>query len=521
MKAGKTLAGKERMIRIMSLALCLLMLFGSLAELTACGTGETEETATAAPTDTEAVSEDEGTTEADPFADVNYNGRAFRILTSTNVASSGMGNSNYLIEGEKDAAASMVNDAVAERNAVVEKKIGVTLEFTQLDVDYNNVYSKIRIQAATGLDEYDLVINDLFPFANLSIEGNFRNILSEGFTGFDFENKSYWYKEYMDDLRLMNGYEFLLAGDYFIDVLRSSHILLFNKGMYQDHYQTDPNEVYEWVLNYEWTYEKMNQMITDMYEDKNRNGLKDYGDQWGLSLLDLWGSSIGFVVSANPGFITRDEDGIPTSALGEDSRAEDLTEWMTTLTYNDSSCFGKTSDGKILQDFTEGLSLICDYQRLGSLENTILLSMQGEAGVLPCPMLYASDRQYNTATHDTTEVGAILTTATDEAFISTVIQVLNRETASLLIPKYYGEALQVQYVTDPYASKMVQIIHDNIRESFILAYNNWTGSVMLNVFSNAVSEKRTFTVKYGGNRRGMPKQFTKMIKTFKKNNKIS
>ncbi len=521
MKAENTLAGKERRIRILSLALCLLMLFGSLAELTACGTGEAEETATAAPTDTEAVSEDESTTEADPFADVNYNGRAFRILTSTNVASSGMGNSNYLIEGEKDAAASMVNDAVVERNAVVEKKIGVTLEFTQLDVDYNNVYSKIRIQAATGLDEYDLVINDLFPFANLSIEGNFRNILSEGFTGFDFEDKSYWYKEYMDDLRLMNGYEFLLAGDYFIDVLRSSHILLFNKGMYQDHYQTDPNEVYEWVLNYEWTYEKMNQMITDMYEDKNRNGLKDYGDQWGLSLLELWGSSIGFVVSANPGFITRDEDGIPTSALGEDSRAEDLTEWMTTLAYNDSSCFGKTSDSKILQDFTEGLSLICDYQRLGSLENTILLSMQGEAGVLPCPMLYASDRQYNTATHDTTEVGAILTTATDESFISTVIQVLNRETASLLIPKYYGEALQVQYVTDPYASKMVQIIHDNIRESFILAYNNWTGSVMLNVFSNAVSAKRTFTVKYGGNRRAMPRQFAKMIKTFKKNNKIS
>ena len=82
----------------------------------------------------------------------------------------------------------------------------------------------------------------------------------------------------MDDLRLMNGYEFLLAGDYFIDVLRSSHILLFNKGMYQDHYQTDPNEVYEWVLNREtasllipkYYGEALQvQYVTDPYASKN------------------------------------------------------------------------------------------------------------------------------------------------------------------------------------------------------------------------------------------------------------
>ncbi len=141
--------------------------------------------------------------------------------------------------------------------------------------------------------------------------------------------------------------------------------------------------------------------------------------------------------------------------------------------------------------------------------------------MLPCPMLYASDKQYNTATHDTTEVGAILTTAKDAEFISTVIQVLSRETATLLIPKYYGEALQVQYVTDPYASKMVQIIHDNIRESFILAYNNWTGSTMLNAFSNVVSAKRTFSAMYNARQnRTIQGKFKEMLKKFQKNNKV-
>ena len=188
-QAAHTPVNRQKTVRFLSLLLCLLMLVGSVAELVACGTGDTAETTSAGG---ETNSEPEVTAEEDPFRNVDYKGREFRILTSTNIASAGMGNSNYLIEGEKDAASSMVNDAVFERNAVVEKKIGVQLKFTQLDVDYNGVFSKIRTYVATNLDEHDLVINDLFPFANLSIEGNFRNILAPEFTGFDFEDKTYW-----------------------------------------------------------------------------------------------------------------------------------------------------------------------------------------------------------------------------------------------------------------------------------------------------------------------------------------
>lgn len=554
---GKTHAirTQQKKARFLSLLLCLLMLLGSMAELAGCTSGDTTETVSAAPSGTEQTTdvpssatatqgEPEGTTEPETESssaedtsaetkdatesetaeietsgEADRKGKEFRILSATR-APAGMASSNCFLEGEQNTAGT-INEAVHERNTAVELELDVALTFSHADADKSDIQSEIKRLVMSGTDAYDLVISELLPFASLANDGTFRNILSSEFTGFDFENKPYWYKEYMDDLRLVNGYEYLLAGDFFIDVLRSSHLLLFNKEMYRDHYRRDPGEVYDWVLNYEWTYEKMNQMITDMYDDKNRNGSKDYGDQWGISVLELWGSSIGFVVSANPGFITRDEDGTPYPALGENSRGEDLTDWLYKIVYNDSACFGITSDAKILQDFTEGLSLICDYQRLGSLENTILLSMQGEAGVLPCPMLYASDKQYNTATHDTTEVGAIMTTAKDAEFISTVIQVLSRETASLLIPKYYGEALQVQYVTDPYASKMVQIIHDNIRESFILAYNNWTGSIMLNVFSNAVSGKRSFSAMYNArSSRNMQTNMNRMIKAFRRYNKI-
>jgi hypothetical protein len=80
-------------------------------------------------------------------------------------------------------------------------------------------------------------------------------------------------------------------------------------------------------------------------------------------------------------------------------------------------------------------------------------------------MLFASDRKYTTATHDTTELGGILVTSTDLAFISTVVEVLNRESANILIPKYYKECLQVQCVDDAKAAHMIDIIHDNFDNS--------------------------------------------------------
>ena len=509
---------QQKKARFLSLLLCLLMLLGSVAELAACTSGDTTETVSAAPSGTDQTTdvpssatatqgEPEGTTEPetesssaedtspdtsedtskDTAAETNdatesetaeietsgeadRKGKEFRILSATR-SPAGMASSSCFLEGEQNTAGT-INEAVHERNTAVELELDVALTFSHADADKSDIQSEIKRLVMSGTDAYDLVISELLPFASLANDGTFRNILSSEFTGFDFENKPYWYKEYMDDLRLVNGYEYLLAGDFFIDVLRSSHLLLFNKEMYRDHYRRDPGEVFEWVLNYEWTYEKLNGIITDMYLDKNGNSRRDYGDRWGLSISDLRSAKIGFIVSADPGLVSRSEDGTPRIVLGDTSRMADLTKRLSLLLFNSSCYISDAAGGNSLRDFTEGSALLCEGHWLGSLENTALLDMKEGAGVLPYPQLYASDKRYITATSNTANVGAVLLTAKDEAFISTVIQALSRETASRLIPKYYRDALKLRYDADPYTAGMIRILHDNIGGSFMLAYGN-------------------------------------------------
>ncbi len=493
--------------KTLCLTLAILWIASAVSLLAGCA--ETEEpvetekqTEAATSGDTAAVGESEAESDSVPaddrFTGVNYNGRKFRIHTSTRVATTGVAQSNLFIEGVEQSESSLVNDAVLERNIAVEELLGIQLEYHRSDLIHTEVPAEVRRITTAGDDDFDLIINDLYPFANLSIEGQFRNTLDPECV-FDFE-RSYWYGDYMEDLRLLNGYQHLLAGDYFIDVLRSAHLLLLNKEIYNDYYQRNADEIYDFVTNYQWTYDKMYEIVSGVYKDVNANNEKDKGDQFGFISCTFWGGSIGYSISGNPTFIERDPDtGEPTVVLGQGDRANQLGNAMSRLFNSDASSIAMTDETQLLQAFANDECLILDYQRLGSLESSILRDMEGDACVLPYPLLFESDAKYTTAAHDTTEVGAILVTSSDLPFISTVVEVLNRESANILMPKYYKEGLQVQYVDDSKAAYMIDIIHDNFDNSFALAFNEALGQNLLQPFSIAMESKREFTAVYAKN----------------------
>ncbi len=244
----------------------------------ACANATDQKETSSAVTDSE--------TEEDIFADVDYEGREFWIYTSTNIASSGMGNSNFMIEGSEEEADSsdIVGSAVYKRNLDTEELLGVNLEYVHCDLVYHMVADDIKKHVTSGSDEFDLIINDLYPLAGLSVNGYFVNTLDDDYH-FDFD-QNYWYSDYMTDVSFVEGYQFLLAGDYFADIIRSAHCLIYNKSLYEDKYG-NPDELYDIVLNYEWTQAKMLELIENNYVDLNGNGKADEEDQYGYAICDI------------------------------------------------------------------------------------------------------------------------------------------------------------------------------------------------------------------------------------------
>lgn len=211
---------------------CLLAALLVAPTLVACSDKETTKETVAA--DTIALNQEEEATETtDPFAGFDYEGRDFRIWNSINIAATSMGNSNYMIEGPEELTGDAAPDAAYERNNKVAELLNVNFTYDQADKKYDVVKDTINKYVLAGDDAYDLIINDMYGTVALTLENMFYNVL-EG-EHFDF-SQPWWYSDFMEDVSINSQYQFYLGGDYFIDILRCSHCLFYNKSMYENIY---------------------------------------------------------------------------------------------------------------------------------------------------------------------------------------------------------------------------------------------------------------------------------------------
>lgn len=440
------------------------------------------------------------------FDDYNYDGRAFRIQSSAD--STDATNANEFIEGSGMLNGEIVNDAVFERNAKVEELLNIKLEFTEANYTYSNAESSIRTLIMAGDDLYDLIINDDRSLISLSDENIFYNLARHD-ENFDY-NQPYWYTDTMEDLILVPGHSYVMAGDFFLDCLASAHCLFYNKQLCDDAYG-DPEYLDNIVLEGGWTYEKMTQTLNENYVDLNGDGVRQEGDQFGMYAHDYWGCLIAFVGSAGIDFIDRSGDE-PVISFNND-RSVAYAEALNKL----YRCNGNFVGIKESADMNMGLrnlfgnklSLICLYQRLNDLSK--MREFEFDVGPIPYPKLYESDKYY-TSIHDTTEMGAIPVTSPDIDFDTVCIEVLNRETSKSVIPVYYDQALKVKYSADTKVSQMIDLIHDNFGSSFVLCYNNALGDSMIQMFTDLVSADSTdFASAYKRKEKILKKTCEKMV----------
>ena len=404
--------------------------------------------------------------EVDKLAQYNFNGQEIRILTSVNASENFITNSNYMIEGTGTITGESVNDAVYKRNMDVENLLNIKFNYTQMDEDYATVEKAISKLLLSGTDAYDLIINDLRSVANLSLQNMFLNIKKSDV--FDL-SQSYWYTDVMDDVSIGKDKSFLLAGDYFIDILRNCHVLFLNKSILEEQSQGSSDELYRKVVDGAWTFDEFLALTKSFLKDVNGDGeYKNADDQYGFICVGTWGSAQPFMMAANTGVFTKDADGIPSLTINNPKSLQ-LHDYLTQLFAKDSggnSTF--TGDNLILQ-FNSRRTLMVGYQRLATLEQ--LRSMEDEVSILPYPKLNAEQNKYVTSAHDTTEVGAIPTTTNNFEMVCVVLEALNRETKNTIIPVYYEQSLKIKYARDDASAQIIDIIHDSLGNVFPLAYS--------------------------------------------------
>ena len=491
--------------KFMARILAFIMIFSVVLSSAACsdnGAADTPDAntnaddTTAAPEDTEPVD--------NRFIDVDYKGREFRVYSSAD--ENDATNANAMIEGSGELNGDIVNDAVYDRNMKVEELLGITLKFTPANFTFDTATSGIRQLVLAGTDEFDLIVNDLRSLAGLSVEGMFHQVSNK--ENFDF-SKNYWYSDYMTDLEIIPGYSFLLAGDYFMDIIASCHALFYNKTLIEDFYG-DGDYIYNLVLDGKWTYDALTLLTQETYVDLDGNSKANEGDLFGFSVSGTWGCAIPFVGSSGTNFIDR-SSGLPQLALN-DERAVAYLDALNALWYSPGT-LSTIKDGNMnlgLRNlFADSKTVIVGYQRLGDLAK--MRDIEFGIGIIPYPKLFETD-EYITSTHDTTEIGAIPVTSHDTEFTTTVIEVLTRETSTMLMPQYYETALKVKYTTDTMSAEMIDIIHDSFGSTFPLAFEASLNGILIASFTdNLAKQSNAFASTYAAKEKAATKSLEKLI----------
>lgn len=436
-----------------------LLLSAMLISLAACGADDSGNDTTH-DSSVDVVTE---TNEAEPAdglpAELNYGGKTINIL-----------NMEYIISGppeynsEIDAAthqADVVQEANFNRRRAVEERLGVTLNFIE-ETTFANIPGLVNQSVNSGSNDYDMVFTVANQQVSLAQAGMY--VPLSDLTYIDLE-KPWWNKEYIEAVSVDVNNPYILFGDITYNTVQRTCAVLFNKTLLEDRLNMTDEDLYEIVLNGEWTIDKMTELASQIYKD-NGDLINDAEDIHGI--ISYGTSTFEWMAySAGLEFTSRDESGYPVLNLNSESSV-DLADKLLDL-FEGEHAFKTTDNGVQVSKFVEGNALflanrlyLCDWPQVRE--------MKDDYGILPMPKYDKYVDGYHSVVENLVQWGAVPVTADDLDMISAVAESMAYEGYKSVTPAYYETALKLKYTRGEdldTESKIIDLITQGARTDFL------------------------------------------------------
>ena len=418
------------------------------------------------------------------------------------------GPANVYLQGPDSVSTDEVLKKVVARNAKIESDLNIKVEYTTTDLTYDKVLEDIQMKVqGSSSDAPDLYNNDMYGLNRAIIPGYLMNVLNptdakgelqSSYFDFNYEG---WNFDFMKGATFDSSKVYILAGDYYLDMIRMAWVLYVNKTMFNQNAAAlgadSANTFYRYVLSGIWDYEMLTDMCDSVWQDNGPT--KDKADKED--------GRVGLAISHITDWIFPASTGLTPFYIDEDGRAtviDGIDEYSRMgNAFRDIYRSSGTGDGIYWQQevlsstecFMKGNFLFAQSV-LGELESDELRNVTFEKGLVPFPK-YDRNRQekYHTMVHDQTELGAILVTTTSFARTSAFMQYANEQSADV-VTEYYELSLKFKYNEDASIRSMIDLVYNSIDvpfgmqfEKIILEYGNGQTPLYEGIFYGSLSNK--------------------------------
>ena len=274
-------------------------------ETTASATAgqETAEATTATPTTVPV-------TTVDPFVAI---GEEVRALSAPNrnikIQLSAFGNAEKVSKNDKYVAGPdaveegetpEIQVMVFERNRAANELLGTTVAYSYWsDLGWDAQWGRIEtLVKGQDPDAPDVFVDMIFDLGVATTKGLFKDVWSIPGSYFDFDAAG-WMGEWMESMSLSGDRAYIMAGDYFLDVMRAMGVLPFNMTMMDanaeqlaavilpENETLAPGEelsarFFDFVEEGKWTWDTLTKLSAAIWKDVDNSGDDTIGDRLGF-----------------------------------------------------------------------------------------------------------------------------------------------------------------------------------------------------------------------------------------------
>ncbi len=358
---------------------------------------------------------------------VYYGGETLKINQSINVwDDASIDNAAKYTQGPDAKGSDPVQNLCYDRNVNVAATLGLTLEFTPSDWRYSGIMPGIEALVSAKTTP-DLIINDIYPIDKMTLSGMLVNVKTTdeatyGKNYFNFaakaDDRDIWLNDYMLGTTVDESKVYFVAGDYFLDVLRTTRAMYVNTDILMTSASSlyaDLDAFYKMVKDGGFTMDKMAELMT----------LAHKGDVTGF---------IGTLNINQVDFSVVEPDGAGSVKMAEAPAglAETVAAFVRFNKVDAQSTAAKK--GTLYEAFSAGDALFVGNNSLwlGDLERDCMKNMQTKSALVFPKAIATQD--YRSFTHDSAEVGYIPVNAENKQSFSKAsafLQLVNEQSAEI------------------------------------------------------------------------------------------
>ena len=422
--------------------------------------------------------------------DLNFDGETIRVLHRDGLQE---------LECDGEAGSDIVYQAVFERNAKVEARLGIKFEWvpTASGGLADTKAEVVRVLSAF-VDDYDYILTTN------------NTILSAGMNSYlwDFNNAMYidltqpwWWMSCIEEMSVDGFHYNYLVGEMNLFNFMTMSAFYFNTRLLDTQLGLTPEDMYNKVDEGKWTLDELHRLVSKGFMEKNGDNVPSKGDIFGMPIA---GSETinQLAFSTELDISERQPNGRVTITMNN-NRMVQVCEKLTNLMHNNVGVYnqlpvdGSTGfDTFVISDFAAG-NYIFMAQRFTAACTESMRAMDDDYGIIPYPTLEEGD-EYVSYIQPASTCVSVPYAIDEERFemICAVLEALASEAYRSVTEKFYEYALKAKYVRDDYGSpRMIDIIYNTSAKYFLWEYNT-SASNILNIVSDAITNKSSITTLY-------------------------